>query len=267
MLRTTVLAALAALIGLVAAPAQAQTPDSTQTTDPGTSAVSPEDANRSRVLFNEGFELLGQGDYEAALAKFEEGLALDPSNNRNAFGRAMALAQLDRQDEAFEAFDQAIALSEAADDAETLGAARRAHGLLSYSRAMPLLEASPLPQEAASEALPLLAVVEGALPLLQEAGDETVNANALPYQLARVHNVLGNYEDAVRYAEQAVQLNEGAADMSAFYIELGLAHRGAGNIEGARAAFEQARTGAWGSWAEHYLRELDAAGAGGTTGG
>jgi tetratricopeptide (TPR) repeat protein len=261
--RTAALAALAALLGFSALPAQAQT-DSTQTAPPDTTAatggVSFEDANEARRRFNEGFELLGQGSYQAALAKFDEGLALDPSNNRNAFGRAMALAQLDRPDEATAAFEQAIALSETAEDAETLGAARRAYGLLSYDRALVLLETNPLPQEAASQALPLLVVVEQALPLLQEAGDETVNANQLPYQLARVHNVLGNYEDAARYAEQAVELNAGAADMSAYYIELGLARRGAGDTAGARAAFEQARTGAWSGWAEHYLRELDAAG-------
>jgi tetratricopeptide (TPR) repeat protein len=266
MLRIAVLAAFAALIGLTAAPAQAQTADSTQAPPADPTTASSEDANQSRVLFNEGFALLGQEDYEAALARFEEGLALDPANNRNAFGRAMALAQLDREEEAVAAFEQAIALSETAEDAETLGAARRALGLLSYNRAVVLLEASPLPPEAAEEALPLLVVVEEALPLLQAAGDETVNAGQLPYQLARVHNVLGNYDEAARYAEAALEANADAADKSGYYIELGLARRGAGDVAGAREAFELAREGAWSGWAEHYLRELDAAPADGTGG-
>lgn len=285
MLRIAALAALAALTGLTATPVQAQT-DSTQTADPvaaDTAAADPdtadpvsadtvtvggvssEAANDSRIRFNEGYALLGQEDYEAALAKFDEGLALDPANNRNAFGRALALVQLNREDAAATAFEQAIMLSEAVGDAETLGASRRTLGLLSYSRAIVLLEANPLPPPAAEEALPLLVVVEESLPLLQEAGDETVNANQLPYQLARVHNTLGNYEDASRYAQMAVEMNTDIEDQSGYYIELGLARKGAGDVEGARAAFEQARNGSWSDWAEHYLRELEA-GAPGTGG-
>ena len=267
MLRIAAFAAFAALIGLGAVPAQAQTPDSTQAT-PYTvlvSSVSPEDANTSRVRFNEGYALLGQNDYAGALAKFDEGLALDPTNNRNAYGRALALAQLGREDDAVAAFRQAITLSETAGDAETLGAARRAHGTITYNRAigqaLELLQANPLPQPTAEQALPLLMEAEEALPHLAEGTAQ--HANQIPYQLARVHNVLGNYDEAVRYGERAVEANAGQEDMSGYYIELGLAHKGAGNVEAARAAFEQARNGAWSGWAEHYLRELDAAGSAG----
>src|SRR5690606_18221109 len=251
MLRTAALAALVAAVGFGATPAYAQeTPPA-----PDTIVVrTPE--NDARRRFNEGNDLLRQEDYEGALAKFEEGLALDSTNGRNAYGRALALVQLDREDEAVEAFQQAIRLSEADADAETATAARRAVGMILYNRALGLLAANPLPQATAQEALPLLEQAE--------AGE--VDAGQLPYQLARVHNVLGNYEDATRYAEQAIEVNEGQDDMSAYYIELGLARQGAGDTEGARAAFEQARNGAWSGWAEHYLRELDGAAEGGTNG-
>ncbi|MDX1420569.1 MAG: tetratricopeptide repeat protein [Rubricoccaceae bacterium] len=247
MLRITALAALAAAVGLSAAPAQAQ-----DTPPPDTIVVqTPE--NEARKRFNTGNDLLRQEDYEGALAMFEEGLSLDPTNNRNAYGRALALAQLDREDDAVEAFEQAIALSDAAEDAETGTAARRALGLIMYNRALGLLAANPLPQATAEEALPLLAV----------ATEGGVEANQLPYQLARVHNVLGNYDEAERYAQAAVEANEGQDDMSAYYIELGLARMNAGNADGAREAFEMAREGSWSGWAEHYLRELDGDGAAG----
>ena len=253
MLRPTALAALVAAVGFGVVPAQAQ-----ETPPPPDTVVVHTPSNDARRRYNEGNDLLRQQDYEGALAKYEEGLALDPANGRNAYGRALALVQLDREDDAVAAFQQAIALSETGNDAETATASRRALGMIMYNRALGLLAANPLPE----------ATAEQALPLLEQAEAGEVDANQLPYQLARVHNVLGNYDEATRYAQQAVEENEGQADMSAYYIELGLARRGAGDVEGARAAFEQARSGAWSGWAEHYLNELDAEGpADGTAGG
>ena len=239
-------AALAVLIGLVAVPAMAQT----EAPEPEVIIVTTPE-NEARKRFNEGNDLLRQEDYEGALAKFDEGLALDTTSSKNAYGRALALAQLDREDDAAAAFEQAIALSEVNDDTETLGAARRAVGLIMYNRALGMLAANPLPRATAEEALPLLVVAE--------AGQ--LDAGQLPYQLARVHNVLGNYDEAVGYAERAVEVNADVDDKSAYYIELGLARQGAGDVEGAREAFEMAREGSWSSWAEHYLRELDNAGS------
>ena len=243
MTRTLTLAALAAFV-LSATPAMAQ-----ETAVPDTIIVRSDD-NEARKRFNTGNELLRTEDYEGALAKFDEGLSLDPNSSRNAYGRALALAQLDREDEAVEAFEQAITLSE--NDEETLNAARGALGAIKYRRAMDLVAANPLPQATATEALPLLEAAE--------AGG--VDAEQLPYQMARVHNVLGNHADAERYAMMAVEANADVDDKSAYYIELGLARMSAGNADGAREAFEMARNGAWSGWAEHYLRELDGASEG-----
>src|SRR5690606_21869436 len=133
-------------------PAQAQQTPAPSTPAPDTIIVrTPE--NDARRRFNEGNDLLRQEDYEGALAKFDEGLGLDPTNGRNAYGRALALAQLDREDEAVEAFQQAIELSDASEDAETATAARRAVGLIMYNQALGLLAANPLPQATAEEAL------------------------------------------------------------------------------------------------------------------
>jgi tetratricopeptide (TPR) repeat protein len=254
MLRPAALSLLAALTGLAALPAQAQ--ETPPTPEPEVIVVqTPE--NEARKRFNEGNDLLRQQDYEGALARFDEGLSLDSTSNKNAYGRALALVQLDREDEAVAAFEQAIALSEAAADAETAQAARRAVGAIAYNRAMALLAANPLPQATAEEALPLLQTAE--------AGD--VEADQLPYQFARAHNVLGNYDEAARYAEMAVEANAEVEDKSGYYIELGLARQGAGDVAGAREAFEMARQGAWSGWAEHYLRELDGGASEAGTGG
>ena len=71
----------------------------------------------------------------------------------------------------------------------------------------------------------------------------------------------GTPNEHLQTAEQAVEANADVEDKSAYYIELGLARQGAGDVAGAREAFEMAREGAWSGWAEHYLRELDGGGA------
>src|SRR5690606_22596349 len=97
MLRTAALAALVAAVGFGATPEYAQ-----ETPPPPDTIVVRTPENDARRRFNEGNDLLRQEDYEGALAKFEEGLALDSTNGRNAYGRALALVQLDREDEAVE---------------------------------------------------------------------------------------------------------------------------------------------------------------------
>ncbi len=242
--RLTFLCALAALLISVNV-TQAQ--DDTLVPD---TIVVPVPGNDARAAFNEGNALLRSGDNEGALAKFEEGLRQDPRSARNAYGKALALAQLEREDDASVAFENAIQLADAASDSETADAARRALGTISYRNAIEMLQAFPLPPDAA----------ESALPLLQKAEDGDLDQAMLPYQFARVYNALEQYDNAVRYASAAVDnRDESAADNSALYYELGLAHMGAGDNAGALEAFELAKNGTWSGWAEHQITQINSA--------
>lgn len=215
--------------------------------------IVPVPGNEARTAFNEGNALLREGDNEGALARFEEGLRLNQRSARNAYGRALALAQLEREDDASAAFDNAIQLADAADDDETATAARRALGTISYRNAIGLLQAFPLPADAA----------RSALPLLRKAEESNLERPMLPYQFARVHNALEQYEEAERYAMLAVDNGDDCDDdCSGLYYELGLARMGAGNSEGALEAFEMAKDGTWGGWAEHQINEINTASEG-----
>ncbi len=214
--------------------------------------VVPVPGNDAREAFNEGNALLREGDNEGALAKFESGLRMDPRSSRNAYGKALALAQLEREGDAAVAFENAIQLADASNDGETASAARRALGTISYRNALGVLQAFPLPADAAQEALPLL--------VKAEAGN--LEQPMLPYQFARVHNALEHYDEAERYAMLAVDnRDESASDHSALYYELGLARLGAGNTDGALEAFEMAKNGTWAGWAEFQITEINSASA------
>ncbi|MCH7638663.1 MAG: hypothetical protein IH855_04265 [Bacteroidetes bacterium] len=247
MIRTSRIAILCTVVVLLFTSNVALAQDDTMVPD---TIVVPVPGNDARNAFNEGNALLRDDDNEGALAKFEEGLRLNPRSARNAYGRALALAQLEREDDASVAFDNAIQLADAANDEETAAAARRALGTISYRNAIGQLQAFPLPADAA----------QSALPLLRKAEEGNLEQPMLPYQFARVYNALEQYEEAERYAMQAVEnRDESADDHSALYYELGLARVGAGHTEGALEAFEMAKNGTWAGWAEFQINEINTA--------
>ena len=243
---------VAALVALGALPAAAQT---TETPAPDTVRVNTPD-NRARAIFNDGNALLSSGDHEGALAKFEEGLRVHPRSLSNQLGRGLALEQLGRQDEAVAAFERTAEMAEAQGNTDYAASARERLGRYAVLRAMEMVQSE---QTIAGDK------AEAALPLFEAAAESGAEGAAFHYQYARVLNALGRHADAVAHAREAAETTT-VSDKSAFYIELGLAERGAGNTDAARAAFEQARTGSWSAWADHYLGELDAAAGGADTG-
>ena len=225
---------------------------------------------KARELYSEGNERLQQSDFEGAIEKYDEALRNNPEYSYPALGRAQALVALGRTDEARAAFDQAIALGNTAGKADVVRGATEQLAALNEREAQ-AAEAQASAQavtDAITNATQLLqgdAVSEAqateALGLLQTAEAGGVDASGLAFYYAKAHLALGQFAEAVPYAQTAVEASEGQPDRSAYYIQLGLVQRGAGNLDAARAAFEGAKDGSWASWAEHYLREMDAAAA------
>lgn len=272
--RLLALGLLAALLAVTALPAAAQTTptdssavrmDSTSAATDSTAAprVIVQDPETARELFREGNTLLTADNGEGALAKYDEALLYNPAYARAALGRAQALAKLSRFEDARTAYQTAIRMAGTADDAEARATAQR--GLTQLTNALgrqasaadqgakvqsatSMLQADPVSPAAAAQAYALL----------EEARTSGYDANLVAFFYAKALNVMGRHADAATYAQAAVTASEGQPDRSAFYIQLGLAHMGAGDKDAARTAFEAAKAGAWASWAEHYITQLDA---------
>jgi tetratricopeptide (TPR) repeat protein len=259
---------LAALLAL-SAPAMAQeTPPADSTVDTTAAAAAatpaapaaPLDEAGARARFDEGRALLQAGNFQGALAKFQEGLRLNEGSLSNRLGAATALEQLERDDDAVEQLDLLIATATAVGNEEFVSEGRNRKAAVTLRVAVAAAMAAIQDQqtvtpEKAAEVLPLFETVT-----------EDVPGAGFQYQYARVLNALGRHADAIPHAQRATEA-EDVTDKSAFFIELGLAYRGAGDVMAARGAFEQARTGTWAGWAEHYLRELETAPADGASTG
>lgn len=261
-----------ALVGalFVAAPALAQTTEAPAADSVATDAVAVRvpDPSLARDLFRTGQEQARAGNHEAALATYDEALFHDPSFAGALAGRAQSLAQLGRLPEARSGFEAALAAATGPENAQVRTASQRAieqitTAIEQRSSAAGAAATAQRQADQAREAVGLLQLepvsesnATQAIGLLDNLRAEGFDTAPYAFQYARAYNVLGRGAEAVPYAQASVESAQG--DRSAFYIQLGLAYRQAGNAAEARAAFESAKEGSWSGWAEHYLREMDA---------
>jgi len=223
------------------------------------------DPDQSRALSVLGDSLFKAANYAAALETYTEGFGLDSTYAKNPFGQARSYVRLNDLPAAMLAYRKSIELAEGVEGMGNIFTTARDERRViearmeelqgaqaiadKISRATTLLQAEPVSENNATTAYELLE-------------DVRVNADydssQVAFYYAKALNVLGRSDEATHYAQIAVDQSEGQDDRSAFFIQLGLAHMGADNEDGAREAFTAAREGAWAGWADHYLGQLDA---------
>ena len=202
----------------------------------------------AQIDYISGVDLVKKGQFDAALARFDDGIAINPGYVKNYEGRALALKKLDRIDEAIGAYEDLIAFGEEHGDSQ---AARKGQdGILSHFNHLASAalgrRAEPSPSDA-REALDHLEELQSRV---------EPNANAY-YYLAVAHNSLGDYDQAATFADQALSIHRGSrTDAAKIHLIRGEALMYAGNIAAAKEAFEDARYGDYKSRAEHHLDSL-----------
>ena len=285
----TRIALLALFAFAVAGSASAQTPADTTDT-PADSAASDTtmvvielDPERARGLYDEGVGLLRNRDFAGALPLFDEALVYNPEYPAAALGRAQALVGQRMLNDAQAAYQSAIELADRSDasNASTIKQtaetqlAQVTQALDNQAAAQAQAQAQADAQAAAgataekvNQATQMLGgndisfeQASEAYALLEQARMDGYDANQVAFFYAKALNAMERGADAIPFAETAVEQAAGQDDPSGVYIQLGLAHMGAGNADEARAAFEAIQEGqAWHGWAQHYIGQLDAQG-------
>lgn len=269
------------------APASAQTtmPDSMGTLSDSTMMADTTmtirvvlDTDGARELNSEGNALTQTGAFDEALAKFDAALTADSTFAPAMYGRAIALGQLGRLEEAQATYMATIAASQA----EALANVREASqknlvaveeaivqrdSALAANAAVEADNAKISTQTAAIESatsrlieFPVSAEnAQAAYDDLERAREAGYDASLLAFQYAQALNALGRGAEALPLAQQALataQADPEVTDLSAYYIQVGIANRFAGDDPGARVAFNEAKSGSWASWADYYLAEM-----------
>lgn len=270
---TRFLPLLAALLFAGAATAQ-DTPTETMeaaadTTEPAIT-FNPE---RARQLAAEGDALFGEKNFDGALDQYTLGFEYDSTYAKNPFGQARSYVQLRKLREATAAYRTAIALSDGVEGMsaitssarrelaaveETLSAQASSQAITEkIQRASAILQSEPVSANSA----------ETAYTLMEEAREAGYDSSLVAFFYSKALNVMERHEEALPYAELALAQSEGQPDRSGFYIQLGLAHWGAGNEAEAREAFAATEGGAWAGWGTHYIGQMDKEASAETEGG
>jgi tetratricopeptide (TPR) repeat protein len=212
-------------------------------------ASDTEVAQRARQIaahidYKLGTEAFKAEDYPAALEHYLNGENIFPAFIKNLYGKGLALKNLDRIDEALDAFKT---VAGAQGDRRTSLAAEKAIRDHFMSQASTLLAKRNATRADADAALAALASLS-----------EFMEADAdVHYYTALAHYTKGEGEEAITVAQQALNIHSGSrSDKAKIYYVLGEAYVSVGNRDAARDAFSNAVYGTWKQSAEHYLETL-----------
>ncbi|HEY9645310.1 MAG TPA: tetratricopeptide repeat protein, partial [Chroococcidiopsis sp.] len=168
---------------------------------------------RVRLWGHHGHLLFEQGDHAAAIASYEQALALKPDDADATYQRALALDALGRYREALAGFDRAIALQPKAAQiwcdrghAQIRGARQYKAAIASYDRAIAL---DPDLAEAWSGrgfALGLLGKFDAAVKSCQRAVDLEPDAARILSNMGAVLSLAKRNTEALGYFDRAIAL-------------------------------------------------------------
>lgn len=205
-------------------------------------------SNAAKIDYNIGTGLVRQENFAGALERFNNGIEMYPSYVKNYEGKALALKKLDRTDEAIQAYEALIAFGNEHNDTQALR--KGEEGIRDHFNFLASSALGRRSEPSASDAREAIASLDE----LQQRVDPDADSY---FYLAVAHNALGNYDEAVSFADEALSIHRGSrTDAAKIHFTRGEALMYGGNITAAKESFENARFGSYKSPAEHYLETL-----------
>ncbi|PIQ62843.1 MAG: hypothetical protein COV99_04970 [Bacteroidetes bacterium CG12_big_fil_rev_8_21_14_0_65_60_17] len=203
----------------------------------------------AKIEYNVARALIQNESFEQAIAHLDTGIEQDPNFAKNYLAKAATLKKLDRWDDAVPVYQKAIEVGNATADTQTARTAQQAlRDQYVYLASSTLSNGSGNASRAqAQQALEYLDTLQ----TLVEP-----DADAL-YYMAEANKVLGNYGEAIRLADEALEIHRGSrTDKAKIYFVKGEALMSTGKASEARSAFENASYGSYRASAQHFLETL-----------
>jgi len=183
-------------------------------------------------------------DYDQAIEHLNQALEYDDGHSRAYLAKAEAYRKSDRFDESLEFYQLAI---ENGDTQEQRTAEETVRSQFHYLASSRLGESESPSRGAANEALSHLEQVE-------EYAEP--NANTY-YYMAVAHEALGNHDDAISRATQALDIFSGSrTDRARIHLVRGEAYMAQGDTQQARSDLEEAMVGEFRQRAEALMEQL-----------
>lgn len=190
-----------------------------------------------RLCYNVGVGYVKQGDYETALSYFDRGIAIEPSYYKNYKGRAAVLKDQGEDAASMEAFVKTAEVASAAGELE--------------ERSKALAQAEGFVAKSVQDKN-YKAVIETGNLFLQFSESSNVH-----YYMANAYNQLGDYQQALAHAEQALELDTGSrASKAKIHFEMAEAYKNTGQFQQALQAYSEAAYGDFKQRAEHEMEVI-----------
>jgi tetratricopeptide (TPR) repeat protein len=203
-------------------------------------------ANRSRGVlaqlnFQKGTLLIRTEDFEGADAALNEAISINANYAKAYYQKGLVAKNLNGGDleTMLSWFDRAIAVGEQVNDGEVVRLSNnKAHAELLFSGSKAIEQNQLTP----------------AIELLQRSLDYNAESADSYYRLSEASNKLNRYDDAIRYGNRAVELEQGGStDKAKIYFEIGFAEQMKDNKAAACNAFTNAAYGSFKAPSEHKM--------------
>jgi tetratricopeptide (TPR) repeat protein len=208
-------------------------------------------------LFNEGNKYLKEGNYNKAIEIYDKALAVE-KDARIYYQKGMALRSSGKNGDSKEAFKKSVELNPGFDAGyNALGSAYYSEGnfyeaVQNFEKVLEVTKNNSTKSRIKKNLslsytkLGEAAVNSGNSQKGIEYFNKAVEANkydAAYLHLAKIHNELGNYDDAIRAAQGALD-NRSSVTKGGPYYYLGVAHKNKGETDKAKEMFNLAKADA-----------------------
>lgn len=195
----------------------------------------------AQLYYTKGTMLLKQEDYVGADAEFDKAIEINPNYAKAYYQKGLVHKNItDKGVEDFLGwFDKAVQVGTSQNDGEVVRLANNAaHAELLYRGAKMIQDGKN----------------SGAIELIQKSLEYNDQSADSYYRLAEASNKLNKYDQAVTYAEQALNYEQGGStDKAKIYFELGFAYQMKSNKAKACEAFTNASYGSFKAPSEHKM--------------
>lgn len=195
----------------------------------------------TKLMYQKSILQYKMQQFDASLATLDKIISRDPDYALAYFQKAIVIKQRDEEDldQMLPLLDKAIEVGNQTNNSSVVRrATQKAAQELVYRGSLSIQDEN----------------YQVALDLLNRSLNyDDTNPNAY-YRLSEAHNKLSNWDQALSFAQQALDYEQGGrTELAKIYFELGIAYQAKGNKDDACSSFENAAYGSFKSSAEHKM--------------
>lgn len=197
------------------------------------------EANFPKFYFVKGTSHFKKAEYEKAIEAYSAATSYNFKYSKSWYQKALSYKNLDNFDDAVDSFEQALDAAEMEGDSKVLKEANEQLVSMHLLKGYGFFEKKQF---------------DNAIDFYKKAISYNNNDVQVLYRLAEVHNAKAKFNEAINYAQKALEYDDsGKTDRAKIWFEIGLAYKALDKKVSACEAFEQASYGQFRNRSQHEI--------------